>query len=154
MELRLETPPAEHHYEHWATIMERVTGDVFSVEELAHVFETDRGECLGARVRGDEPAGCGVGRPSSVAGSLYAMVRVLPEHRRQGIGSTLYGRSRGTRAAAGSLRCGAGSGRTTPSHPVRPNRGFGEVGREFEVVLDVTKADLAASRRPGTLSRS
>ena len=40
---------------------------------------------------GGEAVGIGVGRPSSIAGgSLYAMARVLPEHRRRGVGHTLY----------------------------------------------------------------
>ena len=40
---------------------------------------------------GDEPVGCGVGRPSSIRGSQYSMARVLPEHRGQGVGTALYG---------------------------------------------------------------
>ena len=45
---------------------------------------------------------------------------------------------------------GAGSAKTTRSHwRFAQRRGFEEVGREFEVVLDLTKVDhLAASRRP------
>ena len=90
MELRLEAPTTPYHYEHWAAIIERVAGNILSVEELAHVFESDRESAWLLAFRGDEPAGCGVGRPSSIAGSLFAMVRVLPEHRRQGVGGTLY----------------------------------------------------------------
>ncbi|HEX9350183.1 MAG TPA: hypothetical protein VF877_02800 [Gaiellaceae bacterium] len=84
MELRLETPAFRRQYEEWVAIMERVEGDVFAAEEVAHFIETDPESAWLLAYRGDEAAGCGVGRPSSLAGSLYAMARVLPQRRRQG----------------------------------------------------------------------
>ena len=144
MELRLDTPTTARHYEQWATIMERVTGDVFSTEELAHVFATDRESAWLLALRGDVPVGCGVGRPSSLAGSLYAMVRVLPEHRLKGVGSTLYealsehARARGLASLWGRIR-----EEDSESREFARKRGFSEVGRELEVVLDVTTADTS-----------
>jgi GNAT superfamily N-acetyltransferase len=70
--------------------MEGVQGDVFAAEEVAHFIESDPESAWLLAYRGDEAAGCGVGRPSSLAGSLYTMARVLPGHRRQGVGSRLY----------------------------------------------------------------
>ena len=70
--------------------MERVEGDVYDVDELAHVIQDDEESAWILASRGDEALGCGVGRPSSIAGSLYAMARVLPEHRGQGVGTRLY----------------------------------------------------------------
>ena len=90
MNLRLETPSTRAHFEQWAAIMERVEGDVYDVDELAHVMQDDEESAWILASRGGEALGCGVGRPSSIAGSLYAMARVLPEHRRQGVGTTLY----------------------------------------------------------------
>ena len=88
--VRLETPSTPAHFEQWAAIMERVEGDVYDVDELAHVIEDDEESAWILASRGDEALGCGVGRPSSIAGSLYAMARVLPEHRGQGVGTMLY----------------------------------------------------------------
>src|SRR6476659_913195 len=88
--MRLERPSTARDYEQWARILEQVSGDVVDVDEIVHFVETDaEGAWLLATV-GDEAAGCGVGRPSSIQSSLYAMVRVLPERRGQGIGSRIY----------------------------------------------------------------
>jgi mycothiol synthase len=150
MELRLETPSSPGQYAAWATIMERVSGDVFSVQELAHIFATDRESAWLLAVRGDEPMGCGVGRPSSIAGSLYAMVRVLPEHRRLGVGGTIYralsehARGRGLTSLWGRIHED-----DADSRRFAENRGFSEVGREYEVVLDVAVADASAEPPPG-----
>ena len=126
MELLLDTPTTARHYEQWATIMERVTGDVFSTEELAHVFATDRESAWLLALRGDVPVGCGVGRPSSLAGSLYAMVRVLPEHRLKGIGSTLYEQaalSPALGAWPNPVRAGGSSRARLPGPECGPHRG-------------------------------
>lgn len=149
MELRLERP-SEHQYADWATIMERVSGNVFSVEELAHVFATDRESAWLLAVRGEEPVGCGVGRPSSIAGSLYAMARVLPEHRRQGIGSTIYqALSEHARSRELTSLWGRISEDDAESRAFAQNRGFEEVGREHEVVLDLTEADVSVEPPTG-----
>lgn len=148
MELRLATPSSPDQFAAWATIMERVSEDVFSVEELAHVFATDRESAWLLAARGDEAVGCGVGRPSSIAGSLYAMVRVLPEHRRQGVGGTIYralsehARGRGLTSLWGRIRED-----DAESRRFAENREFSEVGRELEVVLDVTQ-DLPPGELP------
>jgi mycothiol synthase len=149
VELRLETP-APHQYPDWAMIVERVSGITLGVEELAHNFETDRESAWLLAVRGDEALGCGVGRPSSLAGSLYAMARVLPEHRDQGVGDAIYrglsehARSRGLNSLWGRIRDD-----DAESRRFAENRGFTEVGRDFEVVLDVATADTSAEPPPG-----
>ena len=150
MEIRLETPVTRHQFEDWATIMERVEGDIYDVDELAHVIQGDEDSAWLLASRGDEALGCGVGRPSSIAGSLYAMARVLPEHRRQGVGTSLY-----VALSEHAARLGLASlwGRIeegdAASLRFAEDRGFLEVAREYEVVLDVAEAELAGDPPPG-----
>jgi mycothiol synthase len=150
MDVRLERPASTPQYEKWAAILERVTGDVFGVDELAHTFTTDRESAWILAYDGSAAAGIGVGRPSSIAGSLYAMARVLPEHRGRGIGSALYvalsAHARGSRRTSlwGRIREDDSQSRRFAEH-----RGFREVGREFEVALDVEQANLSAEPPPG-----
>jgi GNAT superfamily N-acetyltransferase len=150
MEIRLERPSSAPQYEQWATIMERVSGDVYGVDELAHTLETDRRSAWLLAYRGDQAAGIGVGRPSSIAGSLYAMARVLPEDRRHGVGSALYvalsehARGAGLSSLWGRIREDDAESRRFAEH-----RGFNEAGREYEVVLDVEQADVSGDPPPG-----
>lgn len=148
--MRLETPSTRAQFEQWAAIVERVTGEAFAVDELAHVIETDiRSAWLLAYI-GDEAVGCGVGRPSSTAGTLYAMARVLPEHRLQGVGTSIYealsehARSRGDTSLFGRIREDDAQSRRFAAA-----RGFAEVSREHEVVLDVAEVDLTGEGPPG-----
>jgi mycothiol synthase len=147
VEIRLETPATRPEFEQWAAIMERVEGHVFEVDELAHVIETDDRSVWILAYLGAEAVGCGVGRPSSISGSLYAMARVLPECRRQGVGTALYAalsehaRSRGDSSLLGRIR-----ENDAESRRFAVTRGFAEVSREYGVVLDV--ADVDASGEP------
>ena len=99
---------------------------------------------------GDEALGCGVGRPSSIQSSLYAMVRVLPEHRAQGVGTQIYealsqhAHSLGRESLWGRVRED-----DTGSRDFARNRGFREAGREYEVVLDTALADTSISEIDG-----
>jgi mycothiol synthase len=150
VEIRLATPSAERHFEQWATIMERVEGDVYDVDELTHVIQEDETSAWLLASLGDEAVGCGVGRPSSIAGSLYAMARVLPEHRGQGVGTRLYealsehAARRGLASLWGRIEEGDAA-----SLRFAGNRGFREVAREYQVVLDVADADLAGDAPDG-----
>lgn len=150
MDLRLATPTTESHYRHWAAIMERVEGDIYDVDELAHVIQDDEKSAWLLASRNDEAVGCGVGRPSSIGGSLYAMARVLPAHRGQGVGSRLY---EALSEHAGRLALTSLWGRIeegdAASLRFAENRGFREVAREYEVVLDVAEADLAGDAPDG-----
>lgn len=150
MELRLETPSTLQQYEQWSAVLERVSADVFEVDEIAHFVESDSESAWLLALLGDEPVGSGVGRPSSIHDSLYAMVRVLPEHRRQGTGNRIY------EALSGHARH---LGRTSLWGRIREddlesrrfvrNRGFREAGREYEVVLHTSEADLTGDSPPG-----
>jgi mycothiol synthase len=150
VEIRLATPSAERHFEQWATIMERVEGDVYDLDELTHVIQEDETSAWLLASLGDEAVGCGVGRPSSIAGSLYAMARVLPEHRGQGVGTRLYealsehAARRGLASLWGRIEEGDAA-----SLRFAGNRGFREVAREYQVVLDVADADLAGDAPDG-----
>jgi mycothiol synthase len=150
MEMRLETPTAERQFEQWAAIMERVEGDVYDTDELAHVIQDDQASAWILASWDDAPVGCGVGRPSSIAGSLYAMARVLPEHRGQGVGTRLY-EALSEHAARLGLTSLWGRIEEEDAGSLRfaENRGFREVSREYEVVLDVAEADVAADPPAG-----
>jgi GNAT superfamily N-acetyltransferase len=144
VELSFETPSTERQYEQWAEILKRVSGDVFDVDEIAHFVTSDTESAFLLVLSGDDALGCGVGRPSSVQSSLYAMARVLPEHRGQGVGTKIYealsehARKLGRASLWGRVREDDDESRSF----VR-NRGFREAGREHEVVLETAAANLA-----------
>jgi mycothiol synthase len=145
VELKLETPTTTQRYEQWAAILERVSGEVYDVDEIAHFIASDDQSAWLLALSGNEAVGCGVGRPSSIQSSLYAMVRVLPEHRGQGVGSRIlealydHARALGRESLWGRIRED-----DAPSRNFARNRGFHEAGREYEVVLDTALADLSA----------
>jgi mycothiol synthase len=148
--IRLETPSTRSQFEQWAAIMERVEGDVYDVDELAHVIQDDEDSAWLLAARGDEAVGCGVGRPSSIAGSLYAMARVLPEHRGQGVGTRLYEALSQHAAALGlTTLWGRIQEGDTESRRFAEKRGFREVSREYEVVLDVAEANSSGDPPAG-----
>ena len=74
------------------------------------------------------------------------MVRVLPEHRRRGVGTQIYealsqhANSLGRESLWGRVRED-----DTGSRDFARNRGFREAGREYEVVLDTALADTSIS---------
>jgi GNAT superfamily N-acetyltransferase len=144
VELRFETPSTQRQYEQWAEILKRVSGDVFDLDEIAHFVTSDTESAFLLALSGDDALGCGVGRPSSVQSSLYAMARVLPEHRRHGVGMRIHkalsehARTLGRESLWGRVREDDDESRSF----VR-NRGFREAGREYEVVLDTAAAKLA-----------
>ncbi len=150
MDLTFVRPSTPRQYEQWVAILERVSGDVFDVDEIEHFVQSDRESAFLLATRGDEAVGCGVGRPSSIESSLYAMVRVLPEHRRQGVGSQIL-----TALSEHARRLGRDSlwGRIreddSESRRFARNRGFREAGREYEVVLDTATADATAETPEG-----
>jgi mycothiol synthase len=150
MEIRLERPASAARYDEWAKIMVSITGDVFGVDEIAHTLETDPDSAWILAYRGAAAAGIGVGRPSSISGSLYAMARVLPDHRRHGLGSVLYealsehARRRRLDSLWGRIRED-----DTASLLFAERRGFSEAGREYEVVLDLDDVDVSAEPPPG-----
>lgn len=144
MELQFERPSTPGQFEQWAQILERVSGDVVDADEIAHFIETDRESAWLLTMSGDEPVGCGVGRPSSIHGSLYAMVRVLPEHRGQGTGQQIYqALSEHARVVGRDSMWGRVREDDEASRSFAVNRGFREAGREHEVVLDTAAADVS-----------
>jgi GNAT superfamily N-acetyltransferase len=150
VDLRFETPSTQQQYEQWAAILYQVSGDVFDVDEIAHFVSSDEESAFLLVLASDEALGCGVGRPSSIQSSLYAMVRVLPEHRGQGVGTRIYealsehARRLGRESLWGRVREDDAASRDF----VR-NRGFREAGREYEVVLDTALPDTSSSAPDG-----
>ena len=150
MDLRFETPSTSRQYEQWAAVLGQVSGDVFDVDEIAHFISSDTESAFLLVLGGDEALGCGVGRPSSIQSSLYAMVRVLPEHRRQGVGTRIY---EALSEHAGRLGRESLWGRVreddAASRDFVRNRGFREAGREYEVVLDTAQAEACPEPATG-----
>jgi GNAT superfamily N-acetyltransferase len=148
--VRLESPSTRTQFEQWAEILMQVSGDVVDAEEIAYVIESDRESAWLLALSEDEALGCGVGRPSSIQSSLYAMVRVLPEHRRRGVGQQLYealsahARTLGRDSMWGRIRED-----DDESRRFARDRGFREAGREYEVVLDTADADMSGGSPDG-----
>jgi hypothetical protein len=55
--VRLKTPSTQAHFEQWAAIMERVEGDVYDVDELAHLIQDDADSVWPLASRGEERPG-------------------------------------------------------------------------------------------------
>jgi GNAT superfamily N-acetyltransferase len=150
MELMFERPSTAGQYEQWAAILKQVSGDVFDVDEIAHFVQSDRESAFLLVTHGNEAVGCGVGRPSSIESSLYAMVRVLPGHRGRGVGGRIlealseHAQSLGRESLWGRIRED-----DSESRRFARNRGFREAGREYEVVLDTASADVSAALLEG-----
>jgi mycothiol synthase len=148
--VRLETPSTRSHFEQWAEILKRVSGDVFDVDEIAHFVETDTESAWLLATSGGGPVGCGVGRPSSIQSSLYAMVRVLPEHRGGGAGQRIYeALSEHARALGRDSMWGRIREDDEASRRFARNRGFREAGREYEVVLETAGAETSGDLPEG-----
>lgn len=84
--------------------------------------------------------GYGFAARSSVTGSAFAMVRVLPQARRRGIGSELLGAVRDEAAALGRESIW-GRVRDSESLAFVSRRGFAEVTREVNVVRELHPGD-------------
>ena len=131
-------------------LAERVSGGpVLAVEELEHSLRHEPGTTFLLAYWGDDTAGSGVGRISSLPGCLFAMVRVLPEFRRRGVGRALYAelsehaQAVGRQELFGRIReDDAGSIAAALAH------GFREIGRECPVVLDLTVAPAVGAAPP------
>jgi mycothiol synthase len=123
--------------------------DVPSVEELEHTLATEAGSLYLLAYLGEAVGGSGVGRPSSLAGCLYAIARVLPEFRRRGAGGALYSalsaqaRRIGRESLLGRIRAD-----DTDSLGFAERRGFREISRECPVALDLSRATVTASEPP------
>jgi mycothiol synthase len=142
--IHIDHPATPDQHEAWATILERVDELKLGVDELRHNFEHDR-ESLWALAYLDEvPAGIGVGRPSSMAGSNYAAVRVLPELRSRGVGTALLAAISKHALAGGSTKLwGRIRADDDASLSFTAQRGFHEVSRDRDVMLDVTMVPQA-----------
>jgi GNAT superfamily N-acetyltransferase len=120
-------------------VAERVSGPpVPAVDELEHALASEPGTLFLIAYLGTDAAASGVGKVSSLSGCLFAMVRVLPELRRKGVGRAMYAalsdhaRRVGLEELFGRVReDDEGSLAALGTH------GFREIGRDFPVVLDL-----------------
>jgi GNAT superfamily N-acetyltransferase len=91
----------------------------------------------------------GVGKPSSIGDALYAMVRVLPSYRLQGVGTEViaelsrHARTIGCGSLIGRLREDDEDARIFVEH-----RGFTVLSRERPVALDLTRFDRSGAGPP------
>jgi mycothiol synthase len=149
MAIHIEPPETDEQVQAWAEILRRVQALRFDVDELRHSFEQDRASLWALAYLDGEPAGLGVGRPSSLPGSHYAAARVLPEKRRRGVGGELLAAiAAHARAADATELWGRIRNDDAESLGFAERRGFTEVGRERDVVLDLTKVAPAAAEAP------
>jgi mycothiol synthase len=149
MSIRIEHPEADEQVEAWAEILHAVEGLRMDVAELRHSFVQDRESLWALAYLDGKPAGLGVGRPSSIPGEHYAAARVLPEVRRHGVGSALLNAvAEHARGADAKQLWGRIRADDTESLAFAERRGFTEVGREWDVVLDLSKVTPGAADPP------
>jgi len=124
-------------------------GPLPAVDELEHALATEPGSTFLLGYCDGQPAASGVGKESSLIGCLFAIVRVLPEFRRRGVGKGMYmalsehARSVGREELFGRIReDDAGSLEAVVG------RGFAEIGREFPVVLDLSTVGRSSTAPP------
>jgi GNAT superfamily N-acetyltransferase len=149
MAIHIEAPEQDEQIEAWAEILWRVDQLPFDVEELRHNFERDKKSIWALAYLDGEPVGTGVGRTSSIPAANYAAVRVLPESRRHGVGSALLDAvAEHARDARRSELWGRIRADDAASLGFAEKRGFREVGRERDVMLDLSKVDPAPPEPP------
>jgi mycothiol synthase len=86
IELRVVTTPAD--LEAWAELKSRVVpNEPVTAEQLAATDEP--GRLLLLATREGRLAGCGIAAPSNFGGRAFLAARVLPQHRRRGVGREL-----------------------------------------------------------------
>ncbi len=86
IELRAVTTPGD--LETWALLKSRVMpNEPVTAEQL--VASDEPGRLLVIASREGTPAGCGIAAPSNFDGRAFLAARVLPEHRRRGVGREL-----------------------------------------------------------------
>ena len=86
IELRVVTTPAD--LEAWAELKSRVVpNEPVTAEQL--VATDEPGRLLLLATRDGRLAGCGIAAPSHFGGRAFVAARVLPEHRRHGVGREL-----------------------------------------------------------------
>lgn len=153
MAIHIEHPTRDEQIEAWAEIMWRVDDLRMDVDEFRHSFEQDTESLWALAYLDGDPAGTGVGRPSSLTGANYAAARVLPELRGRGVGGALlaaiaeHARARGAGELWGRIRA---DDEATLAFAGR--RGFSEVGRERDVMLDLSKVPPAAPDTPAGIT--
>lgn len=153
MAIHIEHPESPEQIEAWAEIMWRVDDLRMDVDEFRHYFEQDTESLWALAYIDGEPAGTGVGRPSSLAGANYAAVRVLPKLRGRGVGSGLlaaiteHARAGGVTELWGRIQADDEATLSFAEH-----RGFREIGRERDVLLDLRKVPPAAPDIPAGIT--
>jgi GNAT superfamily N-acetyltransferase len=149
MSIRLERPGNREQLATWAEILKRVSDLSLSLDELEHAQGSRPHALWLLAYRDGEAAGLVFGGPGGFTETLYCMIRVLPEHRRRGVGTALY--AAGSEHARTHERDGLfGRIRADDADSLgfAEKRGFREVGREREVVLDVAGAPPVAAEPP------
>lgn len=153
MAIHIERPESTEQIEAWADIMLRVDGLRMDVDEFRYSFEQDTESLWALAYLDGAPAGIGVGRPSSLTGADYAAARVLPDLRGRGVGSALlaaiaeHARARGATELWGRIRADDEATLAFAGH-----RGFREVGRERDVLLDLSKVPPASPDPPSGIT--
>jgi mycothiol synthase len=124
-----------------AEVVRRVSRHAVDPAQLEHDVASDPDVGFFVAHIGPDVVGSGVAKRSSVPDTVFAMVRVVPEHRRRGVGTALYA---AVSDHAGALKSSEVWGRVSEddgeSLEFFRKRGFREMGRECEVVLTLARA--------------
>lgn len=117
-------------------------GPGVGVPTLRHLLETTPDAVLLLAGVDDVVVGAGTGMRSSIGDALYAMCRVLPEHRRRGVGTALLA---ALSVHARAYGCGSLIGRLleddAEAWAFAEHRGFTVLSRECRVALDLSCLD-------------
>ncbi len=143
-ELVLRRPETAEDFDRWAAIKSRVVpDDPVTGEQIERATTPDRLALLAERAgRG---VGCGGVTRFAISGLAAVSVRVLPESRRSGVGSALFGvlaEHARTFGADGPVGYVAGDDRESAAWAKR--RGFVEVDSQLEQVRIVTPDETPA----------
>jgi GNAT superfamily N-acetyltransferase len=146
--MTIETATSPEDLAAIALVVERLHGQRIHLAELEHDLAADPDTRFFLARHEGEVVGSGVGKRSSLQGTLYAVARVLPDARRHGVGSGLYEALSAHARALGLQRLW---GRAFDAEGLRfaLRRGFEEFGREIESVLTIATPRPAVPPPPG-----
>jgi len=134
-----------------ADVVARVSpANRLSPDQLAHYLSSNPQSALLVARRGTEAVGAATVGRSGRPGHQYTMVRVVPEHRRHGVGSAMLEAAREHAARIGLERIwGRIDATDTGSLGFAERNGLIESGRERISVLELTDAPSPAPPPPG-----
>jgi mycothiol synthase len=142
--MRIRAAETSTDYEAVALILDRVSSRQLTAQEIEYGVTSEAGGLLLVAELDGVDVASGLGKPSTIAGAQYTMIRVLPEVRCRGVGQALYealsthGRDQGLDDAWGIIKS-----EDTASLAFAERRGFSEFSREVESILTLAPLEPA-----------